>query len=69
MIPTQKSRFPVLKDPEFQTEIGISLSMVYLYVLNDKYTFLARLDRWRGTKTNKFHGFEAALGFQYHLGE
>ena len=69
MIPSQKSRFPVLKDPEFQTEISTSISLVYLHVLDGRYTFTARIDRWRGTKTNKFHAVESAVGLQYHLGE
>lgn len=67
MLPTRRSYFPVLRDPDHESEIGAGLSMMFTYFLTQDYLVTLRVDRWRGTKTDKFHGFEVAVGFNKKL--
>lgn len=67
LVPTQRSAFPVARDPEFETEIGAGLSLLLQARVDKLHHFTARIDRWRGTKTDLFHGFEVAIGFNREI--
>ena len=67
LLPTQHSFLPILSDPEFNTEIGAGASMMLALILNDDLLLSIRVDRWRGTKTDLFHGVEVGVGVNYKL--
>lgn len=62
MVASQRARFPLVKDPDFETELGAGLTATFAYILAEDWIVSARLDRWRGTTTNRLHGIEAAIG-------
>jgi len=62
MVASQRARFPLIKDPNFETEIGAGLTASFNYILKEDWLLSLRLDRWRGTNTNRLHGFEVAMG-------
>lgn len=62
LLPTQRSHLPVLKEPDFESEIGAGFSLTLATLIQDKYLFSIRIGRWRGTRTNKFHALETAAG-------
>lgn len=62
MVASQRARFPLVRDPDYETEIGAGLSATFAYILAEDWLLTLRLDRWRGTNTNRLHGFEAAIG-------
>ena len=66
LTPNEKSRLPIIKEPDFETEIGVA-GVAQITHLDGALLYSFRVDRWRGTKTNKFHGFELALGISYYL--
>ncbi|MBF0440317.1 MAG: hypothetical protein HQK54_00270 [Oligoflexales bacterium] len=67
MLPTKRSRFPLLKDGDYDLEIGAAFSLSFVTKIFPKWLLTARVDRWRGTKTNRFHGTEVAFGFNYEI--
>ncbi|WP_132321559.1 hypothetical protein [Pseudobacteriovorax antillogorgiicola] len=66
MTPNEKSRFPLVKEPDFETEIGVGVAARLAHI-QGPFVYSLRIDRWRGTKTNKLHGFEVAVGISYRL--
>ena len=66
MTPNEKSRFPLVKEPDFETEIGVG-AVAQLVHFQGPFLYSLRIDRWRGTKTNRLHGFEVAFGVSYRL--
>ena len=67
LLPTQRSFLPILGDGEFSTEIGAGISIMLAYKGTSNTFISVRIDRWRGTKTDKFHGTEVGLGLNYKL--
>jgi hypothetical protein len=67
LLPANAGKLPVQRADEYQTEIGAALSMTFAHVVDDKYMVTLRVDRWRGTKTMKFHGVEVAGGISWAL--
>ena len=67
LLPAKAANFPLQKDADYETEIGIALSSALTYVLPSRHFLTLRIDRWRGTKTTRFMGIEGALGFSYAL--
>ena len=67
MMPTRKSKFPLARDPEFQTELGAGISLMVETRIDKQKIFSLRIDRWRGTKTNRFHGFEVGVGLGWFI--
>ncbi|MFW7382084.1 MAG: hypothetical protein ACOH5I_24980 [Oligoflexus sp.] len=67
MVASQRARFPLVKDPDFETEIGAGLTASFAYILAEDWLLSFRLDRWRGTDTNRLHGFEVGLGLARSL--
>ena len=66
LTPNEKAGFPINKSPDFETEIAVAATLQLAHTQGPIiYTF--RIDRWRGTKTNRFHGFEVAMGVNYYL--
>lgn len=62
LFPMDKPHLPLVKHPDIATEVGFAMSVSYVHQIDSNAFFQARVDRWRGTKTNKFHGIEVALG-------
>ena len=67
LMPTRQSTLPVNRDPDFETEIGAGMTVMLQGKIDQKHLFTVRVDRWRGTKTNKFHGYEVAMGINRKL--
>jgi hypothetical protein len=67
LLPANAGRFPVQRADEFQSEIGGALSMTLAHVVDGRYMVTARVDRWRGTRTMRFHGVEVAAGISWAL--
>ena len=68
MTPNEQSKLPLIKDPDFETEVGVGVSAQLAHKWGPTLiTF--RIDRWRGTKTNRLHGFEVAVGLSHRLKE
>ncbi len=67
MLPVQHAYFPIERDPDYQTEIGAGITAVLALEITEEYLLSARIQRWRGTKTDKFHAFETAIGFNRRL--
>ena len=66
MAPNQRSKLPPLREPDYEVELGVGFS-AKLTILDESWMYWLRLDRWRGTKTNRLHGFETAIGASYAL--
>ena len=66
MAPNQRSTLPPLREPDYEVEVGVGIS-AKLAVIDKNWLYWLRLDRWRGTKTNRLHGFETAIGISYSL--
>lgn len=63
-VPSQRSRFPIIKDTDYDSDTGFGagLSINFIKLFTKKWLLSARLDRYRGTSTNRLHGLEVALG-------
>jgi hypothetical protein len=67
MVPAQNHTLPLKRNEDFETEIGGAATASLVHVLNSKNAISLRVDRWRGTRTQIFHGIEVALGYMYNL--
>jgi hypothetical protein len=67
LLASQRARFPLVRDPDYETEIGAGLTTSFAYIVGKEWLLTLRFDRWRGTKTNRLHGFEVALGLAKSL--
>lgn len=67
LYPARKGMFPLNRHPSYTLEIGVGCALGFLYQIHKDRSIEAKIERWRGTKTNKIHGFEfsVAYGFQY----
>jgi hypothetical protein len=65
--PSKLAKLPMQRDPEYETEVGVGLSVMIAQVLADRSFLTVRLDRWRGTRTTRLQGIEASVGFAYEL--
>jgi hypothetical protein len=66
-IPTLSTQLPVLKDPEYSTEIGVGLGGALWYFFTPKVLSELKITRWKGTKTSRLEGLEASLGIGLSL--
>lgn len=65
MIPTIRVSLPIVKDPDYATEIGVGLSTALWFYLGPQVPLELKLMRWRGTKTNRLHGWEGTFSLGY----
>jgi hypothetical protein len=65
LFPAQRTGFPIRRDADFETEVGAAFSLGILHVFSQRFCGVVRVDRWRGTRTNKFHGIEVGVGVSY----
>jgi len=65
--PAEKATFPIARDDEFESEIGVSINGNLIVVLKNKSFFSLFVDRWRGTKTQRLQGINTGIGFSYPL--
>lgn len=63
----QYARLPLVREPDFETEIGAGLTASFAYILARDWVASFRVDRWRGINTNRLHGFEVAFGLARSL--
>lgn len=61
-IPARSARIPFTKHPDYEMEIGVAATAQIAWRIIPAVVVHARVDRWRGTKTDKFHGMETAIG-------
>lgn len=67
MVPAEKHTLPLQRSEDFETEIGAAITASIVQIINESYAATLRIDRWRGTRTQIFHGVEVALGLMYNL--
>jgi hypothetical protein len=68
MLPADTGRLPLARDTGYDLEIGGALTVELARVLGDgKRLATLRIDRWRGTKTQKLMGVEIAAGMAWEL--
>jgi hypothetical protein len=65
LLPSKAASLPLVKDDSYSVEIGGAFSGSLLRVLENKSFISLRIDRWRGTKSNRLHGLEISAGFGY----
>lgn len=63
LLPSKAAALPLERDDAYSVEIGGSISGSLVRILSNKSYVSLRMDRWRGTKTNKIHGIEISLGY------
>ncbi len=66
-VPARTGRLPLSRDPLYQTEIGVALSVAFIHILDDNHLLSLRVDRWRGTGTTRLQGVEVAAGLSFAL--
>ncbi len=62
LMPTSQLSFPPIKDPEYATEIAVGLNGALWFYLTPRFILELRTMRWRGTKTNRLHGWQSDIG-------
>ncbi|MCX6130877.1 MAG: hypothetical protein NTX25_17695 [Proteobacteria bacterium] len=62
LIPVLKINPPMVKDPDFATEIGVGARVSLWYLLSQKSILVLDVERWRGTKTDRLHGISVSFG-------
>lgn len=67
LMPVRDVSFPFKDYDEYQAEIGISASLMLTYVWSTDILITLRADRWRGTNTNRLHGYEVSMGSAFEL--
>ena len=65
MIPTSRISLPLVKDTDYSTEISVGLSTSLWFFVTPHFPLEFHVLRWRGTKTNRLHGWESSLSFGY----
>jgi len=65
MLPALTAKLPLERDTSTDMEIGGALSFQLARMLNDRWILTLRVDLWRGTKTMRLHGLEAAFGVMH----
>ncbi len=67
MIPTLSMQLPVIKDPDYTTEVGVGGSAALWYYLSPKWLAEGKVMRWKGTKTSRLEGwdFTVSVGFGF----
>ena len=64
---TKGLALPPEKTEEFNSEIGVALSANLIWRLSSEWLLNARVDRWRGTASNRLHGLELGFGVAHRL--
>lgn len=67
MLPTKQSYMPINRDPEFQSEFGVGGALALVLQASEQFLITAKVERWRGTRTNKFHAVSSSMGINYRL--
>lgn len=62
LLPTSQVSLPPIKDPEYATEIAVGLNSSLWFFLSPRFVLELRTMRWRGTKTNRLHGWQSDIG-------
>lgn len=66
MVPGKSGKIPLQRDELLGVEFGASLAGTLAWVAGDRL-WTVRLERWRGTTTQKLHGLEIAGGISVFL--
>ena len=67
LLPTRIANFPLQRNPDHELEIGFGATLGLWAQTGKKIGLGCEINRWRGTKTNKFHGFEVSLYLSHTL--
>ncbi len=65
--PSKKATLPIQKEDQFEVEVGISLGGGIAVLLKDQSYIMFKIDRWRGTKTQRLQGLDVNLSYSYPL--
>ncbi len=65
VIPTSRISLPLVKDPDYSTDISVGLSTSLWLFITPHFPLEFHVLRWRGTKTNRLHGWESTLSLGY----
>lgn len=63
----KKLTLPIDKSPLYDSEVGAGWLASVVYCFSEKLLLSANLERWRGTKTDRFHGVEAGVALHVKL--
>lgn len=67
LLPVKEETFPFEDYDEYNAEIGVSASMMLTYIWSKNFISTIRADRWRGTNTDRLHGYEVSIGSAWAL--
>ncbi len=67
MLPSRNAKIPFTKNPNYELEVGAAATAQIAWRILPSFVVHARFDRWRGTKTDFWHGTQTALGFAVSL--
>lgn len=62
LLPTRKAMIPFGRDTERSAELGAAIAATFLFKTSTNTVLTARVERWRGTGSMNYHGFELAVG-------
>ena len=67
LLPARKAQLPVGRDSDYETEIGAAVSLAVVRIVDPTWTIGVHVDRWRGTRSMRFHGVEVGMEVGYAL--
>lgn len=68
LLPSKGHTVPLSTDATYQTEVGISAEIMLNYYFARGWVAVLTFERWRGTGTNRMHGFEYSVGIGTNVG-
>lgn len=63
LLPAQAAVLPIKRDDERNSEVGAAACLSLMFLRDHGNLFYLRIERWRGTATEKLHGLEIAVGY------
>ena len=63
--PAKKAAIPIQKEDQFEVEVGISIGAGLAVLLKDQSFLMLKIDRWRGTKTQRLQGIDINFSYSY----
>ena len=61
LLPAEKAMIPLRRHGDFEAEVGTGLQIGLLYKASRNTFNAIRIERWRGTATQTFHGLQTSL--------
>jgi hypothetical protein len=67
LYPIKALQFPAKRDADYETNVEAAAALAFYYFIHEDWILSLRIDRWRGTATNEFHGYEFGGGISYSI--